>query len=75
MTDITTQHAATDHGIRARIDAFFASLGMGFNAYLERAGRIDEVRSLQAKSDAELKELGIERDRIVHHVFSDLMGI
>lgn len=57
--------------LRARIDAFFAGLGQGVNAYLERQSRIAEIERLAALGDDELAALGIERDRIVQHVFRD----
>ncbi|KIN76510.1 hypothetical protein [Sulfitobacter mediterraneus] len=34
--------------------------------------RIDRVERLRAKSDAELAELNIKRDDIVHYVFKDI---
>lgn len=55
-----------------RLDSFFAGLGQGFNAYLERRSRSEEIRRLDAMSDAELAAMGISRDRIAHHVFRDL---
>ncbi|MCW1933015.1 hypothetical protein [Pararhodobacter zhoushanensis] len=60
--------------IRAQIDAFFATLGQGFNAYLEARSRRDEIERLQMMTDAQLAELGTSRDRIVHHVFRDRIG-
>lgn len=61
--------------MRAQIDRFFASLGQGFNAYLEARTRRDQIERLQLMSDAQLAELGISRDRIVHHVFRDRLGL
>jgi uncharacterized protein YjiS (DUF1127 family) len=55
-----------------RLDSFFTSLGQGFNAYLERRSRSEEIRRLDSMSDAELAAMGISRDRIPHHVFRDL---
>ncbi len=37
--------------------------------------RLALVHSLQARSDAELEALGIERDQIVHHVFKDVFYV
>lgn len=34
--------------------------------------RIDRVERLRAKSDAELAELNLKRDDIVHYVFKDI---
>ncbi|GAB1379858.1 hypothetical protein [Pararhodobacter sp.] len=61
--------------MRAQIDRFFASLGQGFNAYLEARTRRDQIERLQMLSDAQLAEMGISRDRIVHHVFRDRLGL
>ena len=35
----------------------------------ESSGRMRELRTLQAKSDAELARMGLRREDIVHHVF------
>ncbi len=67
-------NALRDETLRARVDRLLSSLGQGFNAYIEREGRLHEIRRLHAMSDAELSKLGISRDRISHHVFRDLMG-
>lgn len=63
------------HGIRARIDAFFASLGQGVNAYMESRSRADRIHALNAKTDAELAEMGIRREEIPAYVFRDLFYI
>ncbi len=61
--------------INDRIDSFFASIGQGFNAYLERRTRRGEIERLNALSDAQLAKLGITRERIPHHVFRDLFWV
>ena len=75
MATVTTNSTAAERGLRDRIDAFLASMGQGFNAYLERRSRKDEIARLEEMSDAELARLGIARDRIVHHVFRDLFYV
>lgn len=40
-----------------------------------RASRRDQIDALNAKSDAELAAMGLTRDRIVQHVFRDVIGI
>ena len=37
--------------------------------------RYDEVLRLQAKSDAELAEMGLTRDKIAAHVFRDMIYV
>lgn len=40
-----------------------------------RASRRDHIEFLNAKSDAELAAMGLTRDRIVQHVFRDVIGV
>lgn len=67
-------HARNDTRARlmARIDAFFAGIGQGMNAYIHRKSRSDEIDALNAKSDAELAAMGLERDDIPRYVFRDI---
>lgn len=67
--------APKERKLRAKLDAFFLSLGQGVNAYVERQARMDQIRALEAKSDEELLKLGLKRDRIPHYVFRDLFYI
>ena len=64
-----------DPRISAEIDLFLSRVGQGFNAYLERRGRIEQVMTLERKSDAELAEMGLTRDRLVEHAFRDLFAL
>lgn len=70
-------HTAIDTRARlmARIDAFFANLGQGINAYMHRKSRMDQIEALNALSDAELAKIGITRDDIPRHVFRDMFYI
>ena len=61
--------------LRAQLDRFFASVGQGFNAYLEARSRRDQIDALMAMSDAQLQERGITRDGIIHYVFRDRIGL
>lgn len=67
-------HARNDTRTRlmARIDAFFAGIGQGMNAYIHRKSRSDEIDALNAKTDAELAAMGLERDDIPRYVFRDI---
>ncbi|MBW6507469.1 MAG: hypothetical protein K0B00_12050 [Rhodobacteraceae bacterium] len=67
----TAAHAPHSFHFVKGLRAFFTGLGVALVAYGERNSRIAEVERLRALSDAELAGLGIARDRIVHHVFSD----
>ncbi|MGC1506601.1 MAG: hypothetical protein WA782_20990 [Sulfitobacter sp.] len=58
---------------------FLARLGEKFERFINVLAmastgqrRVDQVHHLQAKSDAQLAEMGIKREDIVHHVFRDL---
>ncbi|MDP5334952.1 MAG: DUF1127 domain-containing protein [Paracoccaceae bacterium] len=64
-TNISFTHGLDATGLRA----WFAR---AFEAYTRRRSRIDRVEALQGMTDAELADLGIQRDQIVHHVFRDL---
>ncbi len=57
-----------------RFAAMSARIGAAFEAYAYRYGRLDQVDALRAKSDAELRAMGLTRDRIVHYVYRDRIG-
>ena len=58
---------------RPRSNGFFGWLGKGLNAYMNARTRQAEIAALEAKSDEELAKMGLSRDRIVHHVFRDMI--
>lgn len=72
MTTLTTDIHAADRGLRARFSAFLSSVARAFEAHAHSASRRDQIETLQAKSDAELAEIGVKRDDIVHFVYRDL---
>lgn len=57
------------------MNGFFEGIGRGMTAYARRHSRMDQIEKLQAKSDAELAQMGISRDRIVQHVFRDIIFV
>lgn len=75
MAQSEDDHRLQDDRIRDRLDTYFAAVGMGFNAYLERRQRMQQMRDLDALSDAELASRGLTRDRIPAHVFRDLFDL
>ena len=82
MTYQSTAHPAhtfslTDNLRRAGagLRRFFAGIGHGIMTGSTAHHRYEQVQRLQAKSDAELADLGLKRDEIVHHVFKDLYYI
>jgi hypothetical protein len=54
------------------IGAFLTSFGRTLEISRHTESRLREIERLQAKSDGELANLGLSRDRIVHHVFRDI---
>ena len=58
--------------LRAFFGGVFSALGRAMLLQSAANARLERVERLRAKSDAELAELGITRDQIVHHVFRDL---
>ena len=71
---ISDAHAGRT-GHSTRIAALWNRLGAWGERYLHRMSRIDQIRRLEAKSDAELAALGLSRQGIVLHVFRDRMGL
>jgi uncharacterized protein YjiS (DUF1127 family) len=75
MANVTTSVELQQSNIRNRFDAFFAAVGQGFNAYLERRSRSVQIEALNAKSDAELAKMGITREGIPAYVFRDVFYV
>ena len=59
-------------GWRQRLDSYFTNLGQGMNAGALMRSRMGEVAGLESLSDAELRELGLQRTDIPERVFGDL---
>lgn len=59
----------------AAVGQFFAAVGTSLINAGEASSRLPKIEALQAKSDAELAEMGLKRDEIVHFVFKDLFYI
>jgi len=74
MAHISTQPTAGFSILRP-----LSAIGHGLMAWMERIAvaisRLEEINHLQSLSDEELAERGIERERIVYHVFADRIGI
>ena len=70
MAFVTTQ-APRLSTFSAKIRAIFASFAHGLGRYIEIHSRVAEVERLNRLTDAELAAMGLHRDSIVHHVFSD----
>lgn len=72
---VPAAHANMRARLQARIDAFFATLGQGMNAYIHSKSRMAEMEVLNAKTDAELAEMGLIRDDIPRYVFRDIFYV
>ena len=59
-------------GLGAGIAGFFNSVARAVMAASTGQARLDEATRLRAKTDAELAEMGLTRDGIIHHVFRDV---
>lgn len=59
------------HGVLDAMKATFSALGGFFLSISKANHRMHHVERLQAKSDAELKEMGLRREDIARHVFND----
>lgn len=65
MTSTTAKNTETRTGFFSR---YVSALGKGLMAVAERDSRMQKIRALQALSDAELAEMGLERDDIARYV-------
>jgi hypothetical protein len=65
----------TARGALAQLGKLFTAIGHGLVRATESSSRLHRVEALQAKSDAELAQMGLKRDDIVHHVFKDLFYV
>ncbi len=61
------------HGVWDSVKVTFSFLGGLFLSISEANHRMHQVERLQAKSDAELAELGLRREDIARHVFHDTL--
>jgi len=68
----TTQTFSRGSIFPSWIGRFFSAIGGAMISSMEQRSRLQIVQVLQAKSDAELAQMGLKRDDIVRHVFSDL---
>ncbi len=75
MAISTTEFHVERPALRAGFDRFFSALASAYVAYANSRSRIGEIRALEAKSDAELKAMGIKRDQIAQYVFRDVFYV
>ncbi len=61
--------------IRARLDELTSRMGRSLDNYVDSRSRRTEIEALEAKSDEELARMGLTRDRIVAHVFRDMIWL
>ncbi|NSX54400.1 hypothetical protein [Parasulfitobacter algicola] len=66
-----TQADRGTHPLRA----FWDMMIRAREASLNNQGRVAQIEKLNAKTDAELKEIGINREDITRYVFRDLIYI
>lgn len=65
----------TNTTVRNPLIAFGAAVLTWFETYADQKSRRSEIDALEAKSDAELAQMGLSRERIPHYVFRDLFYI
>lgn len=56
----------------AGIGGAMKGIGRALAVSRQCESRFRQIERLQAKTDGELANLGLSRDRIVHHVFRDI---
>ena len=72
MATLTTNISRVPTRFRVWLSHLGAALITKFEAHAYKASRREQVDALEAKSDAELARLGLQRDQIIHHVYRDL---
>ncbi|MFD1509944.1 hypothetical protein [Lacimonas salitolerans] len=65
----------TNTTVRNPLAAFGGAILAWFETYADAKSRRSEIDALEAKSDAQLAEMGLTRDRIPHYVFRDLFYV
>lgn len=75
MATHTTNITAHGFNLSGRISSFLSKLGAAMDAHARNHARIAQIERLQAKTDAELLEMGLKRDDIMRHVYRDLFYI
>lgn len=73
--EVFSSELTTTRNFLSRIGTFFSTVGTAMVNSSSGQARLDRVNALGAKSDAELAEMGIKRDEIVHYVFRDVFYI
>ncbi|WP_372991830.1 hypothetical protein [Sulfitobacter sp.] len=70
----TSAHTGFDglKSVLSSIGAFFVSVGSTITLASTMNGRVEHLRRLEAKTDAELAAMNLTREDLVHHVFRDL---
>ena len=57
------------------LDNLMIGIAQGYNAYVDRQSRLDQINALHALSDDQLAAKGLRRDEIARYVFRDLYYI
>ncbi len=71
MADTTSQFTVSD-SLRSGFARVLASIMRGIETNAHIRSRRDRIVALEARSDAELAQMGLNREDIAHHVFRDL---
>lgn len=61
------------HAVGSAIGGLFASVGKALVLNSSANQRLRQVEALQAKSDAELAQMGLKREDITRYVFRDIL--
>jgi len=70
MANVTEIHPGS---IWASVRSFFAAIARGISVSAAAEARFRRIEALNAKTDAELAEMGLRRQDIPSYVFRDLM--
>lgn len=65
--------APSSEHLRAGLERLPAALRSGVRMYGSAGARVREIERLRSKSDEELARMGLAREEIARHVYSDLL--
>lgn len=70
-----TTATLTDTPRRPLLGRMLSALGQAMIAHMERHSRLEQIRRLQALTDAELAAKGLRREDIPRYVFRDVFYV
>lgn len=74
MTRDNVQIGMGHTSLKRKIDIYLTEVGFGMNPASLKRARMGQIIALETASDAELADIGIDREGILPFVFRDLLA-